>query len=66
MNLDWLNQILPILRCPDTRQELRWAASEELACEGLPPGEKALMRKDGTRLFRIEDGIPNLLPGGMD
>lgn len=62
MNLDWLHQILPLLRCPDTRQELRWATDAEMAQAGLPPGEKALVRQDGTRMFFIEDGIPNLLP----
>lgn len=62
MNLDWLHQILPLLRCPDTHQELRWVTDAELAHAGLPPGEKVLVRQDGTRMFFIEDGIPNLLP----
>jgi uncharacterized protein YbaR (Trm112 family) len=59
MNLDWLNSILPLLRCPDTHQGLRWATPEELAGSSA---KQALARADGSRLFFIEDGIPNLLP----
>lgn len=62
MNLDWINDCLPLLRCPDTHQPLRWASAEDLACHGLPPDQKALAREDGSRLFWIDDGIPILLP----
>lgn len=62
MNAAWLEKILPILRCPDTRQELRWATMEELKREGMDIETQALMRQDGSRLFHIEGGIPNLLP----
>lgn len=62
MNLDWLNSVLPLLCCPDTRQSLRWATPDELARLGSAAPSAALARADGTRLFFIDDGIPNLLP----
>jgi uncharacterized protein YbaR (Trm112 family) len=62
MNLDWLNSVLPLLRCPDTHQGLRWATPEELARLGTVAPVSALARADGSRLFLIDDGIPNLLP----
>lgn len=62
MNLTWLEVFIPMLRCPDTRQELRWATTQELMREGLSANDQALIRQDGSRLFYIEDGIPNLLP----
>ena len=62
MNLDWINDFLPTLRCPDTHQSLRWATAEELARHGFPAEAKALAREDGSRLFPIDDGIPILLP----
>ncbi len=62
MNLDWLNSVLPLLRCPDTHQSLRWATPDELTRLGPAAPSEALMRADGTRLFHIDDGIPNLLP----
>ena len=64
MNLDWLNSVLPLLRCPDTHQPLRWASEGERARLGPPP-PAALANEDGTRLFRIEDGSPNLLPQAL-
>ncbi len=62
MNLDWLNSVLPLLRCPDTHQGLRWATPDELTRLGPAAPASALARADGSRLFYIDDGIPNLLP----
>lgn len=62
MSPDWLQELLPILRCPDTRQPLREATAEDLARHGLPDGTPALCRQDGTRVFLIDQGIPILLP----
>ncbi len=62
MELEWINEALPLLRCPDTHQPLRWATPEDLRKLGHPPDEKALVREDGSRLFTIDDGIPILLP----
>ena len=66
MNLDWLNSVLPLLRCPDTHQGLRWATAEERGRLGTPVPGAALATEDGTRLFLIDDGIPNLLPQSLD
>jgi uncharacterized protein YbaR (Trm112 family) len=62
MNLDWINDFLPTMRCPDTHQSLRWATAEDLLRHSLPPETKALAREDGSRLFPIDAGIPILLP----
>lgn len=62
MDLAWIDRFLPLLRCPDTRQALRWATDADLARHGRPAGEKALTRADGSRLFAIDRGIPILLP----
>lgn len=56
---DWLEEILPLLRCPDTHQPLRCATAEE--CEELGVSA-ALTTQDGSEYFAIEDGIPILLP----
>ena len=65
--MDWLNDLLPKLRCPDTKQSLRIATGTEIAQFPLPPPEgkapAALITEDGTRLYLIDHGIPVLLPG---
>lgn len=45
-------EILSILRCPDTRQELVHVSDEEIAS------------KDGSRRYRFADGIYRLMPSG--
>lgn len=55
----WIEDFLPVMRCPDTHQPLRRATAEECAKQGL---EAALATQDGTRLFVIDAGIPILLP----
>mgnify|MGYP000355403850 CR=1 FL=1 len=62
MNLDWINDFLPSMRCPDTHQPLRWATAKDLLKHGYPAEAKALSREDGSRLFPIDAGIPILLP----
>lgn len=57
--MDWLEEILPLLRCPDTHQPLRRATEEECAKLGV---SAALATQDGSEQFAIEDGIPILLP----
>lgn len=59
MNEPWIEDFLPLMRCPDTHQPLRRATAEECAKHGL---EAALVTQDGSRVFAIEDGIPILLP----
>lgn len=58
---DWIDDFLPLMRCPDTGRPLRRATPEECAREGLTA---ALAAEDGSRLFVIDAGIPILLPKG--
>ena len=55
----WLEDFLPLMRCPDTHQPLRRATAEECAKHGV---EAALVTEDGARVFVIDDGLPILLP----
>ncbi len=61
MNTDttWLEDFIPLMRCPDTHQPLRRATAEECAKHNV---KAALATQDGTRVFVIDDGIPILLP----
>jgi uncharacterized protein YbaR (Trm112 family) len=56
---DWIDDFLPVMRCPDTGRPLRRATAEECAREGL---SAALAVEDGSRFFVIDAGIPILLP----
>lgn len=64
MDLSWIDQFLPLLRCPDTRQPLRWASEEDLRRHNKPADEQGLVSEDGSRFFAIDQGIPILLPQG--
>ncbi|MCB1279775.1 Trm112 family protein [Prosthecobacter sp.] len=55
----WLEDFLPLMRCPDTHQPLRRATEEECALNKV---EAALVTEDGSRVFVIDEGIPILLP----
>jgi uncharacterized protein YbaR (Trm112 family) len=55
----WLEDFLPLMRCPDTHQPLRHATAEECAKLGV---SAALTTQDGSQHFAIDDGIPILLP----
>lgn len=59
MNDKWLEDFLPLLRCPDTHQALRRATAEECARHNVAA---ALATADGSRVFVIDAGIPILLP----
>ena len=65
--MDWLTDLLPSLRCPDTHQSLRLPTEAEIAQFPIPIPEDeapaALITEDGTRLYLIDRGIPVLLPG---
>ncbi|OYW73614.1 MAG: hypothetical protein B7Z37_20885 [Verrucomicrobia bacterium 12-59-8] len=56
---EWLDDFLPLMRCPDTHQPLRRATAEECAANKVA---SALATDDGSRVFVIDDGIPILLP----
>ncbi|MBE7497248.1 MAG: hypothetical protein HS117_20080 [Verrucomicrobiaceae bacterium] len=55
----WLEDFLPLMRCPDTHQPLRRATAEECARHDV---SSALATQDGSRVFVIDNGIPILLP----
>lgn len=52
------DQDLAVLRCPRTRQKLRWAKRNERDGTGA---DDALVSVDGQFLYRIKDGIIRLL-----
>jgi len=70
-------ELLEILCCPETRQDLREAQGQELSdlnaaiaraqvkdVQGRPVKralESALLRQDGKRAYPVRDGIPVLL-----
>ncbi len=56
------DNILAILRCPVTKQKLRWATDADKTAKGLPLAETALITMDGSRTYRSQNGIPILLP----
>ena len=62
MDLAWIDRFLPLLRCPDTQQPLRWATPAELTAAGKTAEEKSLVTEDGSRFYPIDAGIPVLLP----
>lgn len=71
------NKILALLVCPENHQPLQMASAEVIAnannrihagelrtYAGQPVREalsEALVREDGSCLYRVDDGIPNLL-----
>lgn len=55
----WIEDFLPLMRCPDTHQPLRHATPEECAQHGV---QSALITQDGSRVFVVDQGIPILLP----
>jgi len=53
--------LIKALRCPETKQPLRVATTDEIAranCQGLHAG---LLREDGNVIYPIRDGFPILL-----
>ena len=54
-----ITALLPILQCPVTRQPLRRATADELTRAKV---EHGLARHDGTAVYPIRNGIPDLLP----
>lgn len=53
--------LIPLLRCPATKQPLRLATPEEKQAGNIPPDEPALITVDGSRLYRTEMDLPILL-----
>jgi uncharacterized protein YbaR (Trm112 family) len=54
-------KLIPLLRCPATRQPLREATTEEKRERNLPVEQPALITLDGARFYRTEMDFPILL-----
>jgi uncharacterized protein YbaR (Trm112 family) len=54
------NEVLVLLRCPSTRQPLRFATAQELAAMPASPAA-ALIREDGRVAYPVRDDIPVLI-----
>lgn len=55
--------LLALLRCPLSGQPLRLASDEETrSFPALKPGQGAVIRQDGQVVYRVENGIPVLIP----
>lgn len=55
------SDLIPLLRCPVTKQSLRLATADEKQARGLPADEPVLITADNSRLYRTEMGLPVLL-----
>lgn len=54
------DEVLALLRCPETRQPLRVATAAELSTMTATPAA-ALIREDGRVAYPVRDGIPVLV-----
>lgn len=54
-------EVLPLLRCPTTKQPLRPATEGEKRARGVPPEEMALVSMDGSQIYRAVMDLPVLL-----
>jgi uncharacterized protein YbaR (Trm112 family) len=54
-------ELIPLLRCPVTKQPLRLATDGEKQRHHAPQEAPALITEDGTRLYRTEMDLPILL-----
>ena len=54
------DEVLALLRCPETRQSLRMATAAELASMNPAPSA-ALIREDGRVAYPVREGIPVLI-----
>ncbi len=53
--------LIPLLRCPVTKQPLRLATEDEKRARNLPLEQPALITENGTRVYRTEMDFPILL-----
>ena len=54
-------ELLPLLRCPTTKQALRLATESEKRERNLPPEEAVLVSEDGSQIYRALMDLPVLL-----
>ena len=59
-------ELIPLLRCPATKQPLRVATDEEKGARNLPVDLPALITLDGARIYRTEMDFPILLSANDD
>lgn len=55
------DRLLQILRCPVTKQPLRYATDQEKAERDVPLDEESLITEDGKLFYRTINGLPVLL-----
>ena len=60
--LTWLDDFLPLMRCPNTHESLRLATVADLTAVGLPESSAALANASGTQVYPVIDNMPHLLP----
>jgi len=53
--------LIPLLRCPKTKQPLRRATLQEKQAQSVPDAEDALVSMDGSCLYRTVNELPVLL-----
>ncbi len=58
----WLDELLPLMRCPVSKLPLRLATDDEKRSAALPVEKHALVSEDARHLYPVTDGIPILLP----
>ena len=54
-------ELLPLLRCPTTKQPLRPATEDEKRERGIALDEAALVSEDGSQIYRALMDLPVLL-----
>jgi uncharacterized protein YbaR (Trm112 family) len=62
MTLAWLDEFLPLMRCPNSKEALRPATTAECTAVGLASDAQALANQSGTLVYPIIDNMPHLLP----
>jgi uncharacterized protein YbaR (Trm112 family) len=53
-------EILALLRCPETGQALKLARADELEALGANFPEGGLLTEDGRKAYPVQDGFPVL------
>ena len=61
MSLQITPELLEILRCPESKQPLREATTEEIAEFPDPKPEAALIREDTKLAYPVREGFPVLI-----
>ncbi|MBL9117228.1 MAG: hypothetical protein JNJ83_19635 [Verrucomicrobiaceae bacterium] len=62
MTDDWIDDFLPTMQCPHTREALRHASDLEKERAGIGKDQTALANQSGTHVYPVIDRILRLLP----